>query len=69
MLDDALLTSVPPDITGLDMDFEFDFQLECCTGRTYVHGQISSISYAGSDEDGCGDLCTIAGCGGSGCIN
>ena len=55
MLDDALLTSVPPDITGLDMDFEFDFQLDCCTGRTYVHGQISSISYAGSDEDGDAD--------------
>jgi hypothetical protein len=51
MLDDAVLTNVPPDITELDMDFELYFQLDCCTGRTYVQGQINSISYAGSDED------------------
>jgi hypothetical protein len=55
MLDDALLTSVPPDITGLNMVFQFDFQLDCCTGKTYVQGQINSISYAGSDEDGDAD--------------
>jgi hypothetical protein len=37
------------------MVFQFDFQLDCCTGKTYVQGQINSISYAGSDEDGDAD--------------
>jgi hypothetical protein len=30
---------------------------------------ISNNDQLDSNEDGCGDLCTIAGCGGSGCIN
>lgn len=30
---------------------------------------ISNNDQLDSNQDGCGDLCTIAGCGGSGCIN
>jgi len=44
MLDDATLSGTPPDIAGLNMRFEFGYQLDCCTGRTDVSGSIDSLA-------------------------
>ena len=54
LLDDPLLSITPPDIAGRDMQFEFYFKLDCCTGTTGVLGRVNSLTFAGSDEDGDG---------------
>ena len=51
MLNDALLYTTPPDITGLNTQFELRFRLNCCTGTTGVIGKVNSLTFAGTDGD------------------
>lgn len=44
MLNSALLSGTPPDITGLDTHFAFGYSLDCCTGETRVYGTVNYLS-------------------------
>lgn len=44
MLSNALLTNQVPDISNLDMGFQFGYRLDCCTGSTDVYGSIDSLT-------------------------
>ncbi len=62
MLNDPFLSTTPPDVAGLNTEFEFRFRLNCCTGTTVVQGQINSLTFAGADEDGDGVFDDVDNC-------
>jgi hypothetical protein len=59
------------DDNDLICDENMDIEGVCIAGPAGGDNcrSISNNNQLDTNEDGCGDLCTIAGCGGAGCIN